>query len=215
MDLSPELLDVLLASAAGGGGISGLFKLYESWKKGKQDAVTQSAKDKRDDFDTIIEDYREELEAYKKRLADERAECAKEREICERDRKESRREVEILNLRVSGLEVSNGDLPFPKWTVSLDGKYLAVNTMFIQRFLTPSGKVASDVIGKTHAEVWSAETALRLSDLDKAAIISASRQARADHFKFDDHITGNFTVFKYAVFKGALHFGYEGIAIDI
>jgi hypothetical protein len=59
------------------------------------------------------------------------------------------------------------------------------------------------------------DTVERLGQLDKAAISSPSRQARADHFKFDDHVPTNFSVFKYAVFKGALHFGYEGIAIDI
>ena len=194
----------MLSTFAGGFLIKPLF----DWLRGRR-------KERRDDFMTAVDEYKKLLEELKKERSEDKLEREEERKTMTAAHEECHRELETVKFRISGLEATKGEDPFPKWMVTTDDKYLWVNQAFAQRLLTPLGKTLADIIGKTHEEAFGPEVAAKLKSLDQAAVSSPARQARVDHFSFGDPVSGKFTVFKYPAMNGSIHYGYNGIAIDI
>lgn len=183
------ILPIIAGVVGGGGGITALVTFLLG-RKGS----------KRDDFKTIL-DGQEALAEARRRDADE------QRAV----NGELRAKVVLLEHKIEILEIDRDDMPIPVWFVDRDGHYLSVNARFVRELLIPRGMTEAQVLGKTHGEVWSDDTAARLHSLDLAAMRAIDGRARLDNVVLEG-VDGTWTIFKGPTMKGRTLVGFTGIA---
>lgn len=118
-----------------------------------------------------------------------------------------------LRVRVMHLEANQDQLPFPQWQLDRNWRYVWVNKATELELLAPLGKTGEDVIGKQASEVWSADVAARLKEIDARAMHSGTRRAFGIGFSFGPDIPGTFHIAKFPVFLNNRHTGWTGLAI--
>lgn len=176
------LAPIIIAALAGGG-----LSAWVSYLVNRRSA-------RRDDFSAILEERKAEIEDLRKRF--------QEQEI----------EIALLKKKVAAVEVDRDDVPVPMWVVDMQGRYLSINARFVTEFLLPRGKAEADVIGKTHTEVWNADTAAKLHALDVAAMKSPERRARLDNIQLNG-TNESVTIYKAPILKNRTLVGFTGLAI--
>lgn len=125
-----------------GGGIATLTNFLLAKRKEDRDALSEKKKESRDDFNTVIELFRED----NKRLR-ESEESLKNRVLV---LEEQFRQVKTQLLV---METTNLDLPFPMLVKDETGIIVFLNHAYERVFLNPEGKTISDCKGRHFSEV--------------------------------------------------------------
>lgn len=189
LDSTIEILGLLAA----GGGVGALSQVVIT-------SLTTKKELKKDNQDFIKEGF----ELAVKVVTDQRDDALTQL-------REVRRELADLHLEVMGLKLSNSFDPFPRWMVNLDGKYIYVNSCFVERFLEPLGHRERDIIGQGHDFLWPPELCKKIASLDAAARVRPDGRARAVTL-----VNGvEWTIYKFPVRVQGVIVAYAGYMMEM
>ena len=123
--------------------------------------------------------------------------------------------VQQMERRIDGLEAARDDFPFPMWQTSRAGEYIHVNRHFTERYLTPRGKTAADILGLKHEDFWPQPVAMQMRMLNASAMLSPDHRARVDGVDMQDGSGVPVTILKIPDFSRSTLVGFTGYVIDV
>lgn len=124
-----------------------------------------------------------------------------------------RDEVTSLTARIAHLEaLATSEIPVPMWSTDRDGVYQWVNSTYRDVILDPIGMTESDLIGRTHEEVWGPEFNAMIQASHRRAMESARNRAIIHGVKLP-RVQGAWTIHKFPLMRGAVVAGWRGMAI--
>ena len=170
--------------------ITGVFGGMSGW-------LLSTRQHRRDDFRTILEERG-------RQVTEQRTEIDQLKSL-----------LQQMERRIDGLEAARDDFPFPMWQTSRTGEYIHVNRHFIDRFLTPNGKTAADVLGLKHEDIWSPAVSTKFRMLNASAMMAHDNRARFDGVDLEDGSGVPVTLLKIPDYSRTVLVGFTGYVIDI
>lgn len=123
---------------------------------------------------------------------------------------------ELANLRakMSMLEYTQIDFPFPMWFKDMDGTMLSVNSHYEKEFLFPLAKTSFDYVGHTDFAIWPKERAEEYQKNDKYVIqtkkVWDGEELIERYGALEKH-----RVIKYIRYAAGIPIGIAGIAFPL
>lgn len=113
------------------------------------------------------------------------------------------------------LRQSQVELPVAIWTKNMFGHYVWCNDTCARTILASVGLTKKDIIGKTDEEVWGAEVAKVIKQLERDALKATDRRARRTNVTLHPDLPP-FTIYEYVVNTTDVTtpIAYTGIVID-
>lgn len=165
--------------------------------------VMSSKKEKREDFDKIIQVWEED-----------NARLREQERVNSMTLVALQKEVSSLRAKINLLESTQVDFPFPMWLKDMDLTMLSVNAHFESTFLTPLGKSASDYIGYTDDRVFPKE----LTDIyekNDREVLRTRKVFDGEEPVMCHGTVEQWRVIKYIRYAGGVPIGIAGICLPI
>lgn len=172
------------------------------------DFFNSKRREKRVDFDTILQRLDKELTESKKKQEEL---SAKNQEL---QNQLLKMQGEIMNLRnkIILLESAQNHSPLPMWLKDTDGTMLALNDAYTETFLEPNGISKKDYVGHFDKDVWPLHIAQEYGENDRQVLVTKKVFRGRETVKINDTET-QWRIIKYPRYAGEIVIGIAGVAI--
>jgi len=195
----PELLTFL-----GGGTVLQLFNMWKEKRVEKREDKIEG----RNDFETLIEQYKEDNLRLREEVAAMRDEI---KEMAAEQRKD-KQEIHNLSLKLQLMESAHYDLPIPAWLKDTNGTMLSLNAAYEELFIVPLGKKIEDYVGKTDSEFWGEEIGKEYLLNDLKILRQGKSEIVTETVVMANGEKSQWMILKYPRMAGNTKIGIAGIA---
>lgn len=170
--------------------------------------ILGNKKEKRSDFESLINTYKEDNERLRNEWSELRNEVKQLRESQLKDKEE----IHKLSMQLQLMESAHYDLPVPSWLKDTNGVMLAINPAYEELFLRPLGLNPSDYIGKTDIEFWGEKIGREFMVKDQQVFRQGKSELVIETIPLPNGESARYLTLKYVRMAGNVKIGIAGMS---